>query len=104
MEGEEELIQAAMSVLRSRRKHENIVKAARMGGAAGAGRKLSEEHKARLAQGQAARRERERATKEAAGLPEPEPKRPRGRPRKVAPQSTESELDGQSATESGETA
>src|SRR5206468_12934661 len=67
----DEAVKEAMAVLRSRRKPESIVEAARLGGAAGKGRPKSEAHKQKLRAARAARRERERAAGLLPGLAAP---------------------------------
>jgi hypothetical protein len=78
---EKEVVRQAMSII-GRARSPRKIEAARETAAARRGKPLSEAHKAKLRDAQAARRERERA---AAGPSEP--KRPRGRPRKSDAQS-----------------
>ena len=63
MSREDEIVAQAMAILRSRRNPESMREAGRKGGASGVGRPKSKEHKAKMAAGQAARREREAAEK-----------------------------------------
>ena len=87
---EEELIRRAMSAI-GRRTSERKTAAARANAEKRRGQPLSEEHKAKLKEAQAARRERERSEQVASGMasPEPQEKRKPGRPRKSEPGKTE---------------
>jgi hypothetical protein len=84
MEPDDTIVSEAMRILSSRRTPEGVEHAVDAMAAARRGKPLPEAHKAALREAQAARRERERSERTAAGLDEPLVKRPVGRPKKVS--------------------
>lgn len=80
---EEQILRQAMAIARSRRDPVKLAESARTLASARIGKKVNDETRAKLTEGQARRRERERQERAAlAADTVPEPKRSRGRPRK----------------------
>ena len=82
---EEQILKQAMAIARSRRDPVKLAESARTLASARIGKKVNDETRAKLTEGQARRRNREKAERAAlAADTVPEPKRPRGRPKKSA--------------------